>query len=85
MDGVQIMSEALNKTLISSDQVDLKECIIKCGFNCDCFILIFYNNLCQLYNLQAKNYLQSNKSIDPEVEFFYRAKYVENEGNILII
>jgi len=83
--GIEIKQKALKGSLIASKQgSSLNQCRIDCGFECKCFIIIYQNNVCKMYNLTAKGYLVSNPNIDPNAVFYYKSDYVVN-GRLFLL
>jgi len=69
----------LAKQMASSD-----ECNVECSFECTCFIMMFADKICQLFNMTAKDYVVPRPNINPEIVFFYKANYIDN-GRLFLL
>ncbi len=51
------------------------ECVSECGVECKCFMLVFNDSFCQLYDITAKNYLLPSSKVNPEKTLMYKTNY----------
>ncbi len=51
------------------------ECVSECGVECKCYMLVYNNSFCQLYDITAKNHLVPGSKINPEKTLMYKTNY----------
>ncbi len=68
---ITIQDEFKSLSLIRELKATKMICVANCQLECSCFnVKMKKNNLCQLYNVTALNYLKEKNEVDNEFVYF---------------
>ncbi len=76
--GAEITQFAPKESFIKKfETTRLAQCISECGIDCNCFLLVFFENYCSLYTIVSKYWIVSDPKVESKMILYYKMNYLD--------